>query len=111
MDVWEQPEGGEWSGSGYLNFLTLCERLLSCIPLDCKITVNQHTFIFHGITSDQPVMKPNKTHGHDYSSSKVICTMIYNHPRMGQVAYRRVRNIQGVFGVIIRQCKRVKSEE
>jgi hypothetical protein len=29
---------------------------------------------------------------------------------MGQVAYRRVRNIQGVFGVIIRQCKRVKSE-
>ena len=33
MDVWEQPEGGGGSGSGYLNFSTLCRRLLSCIPL------------------------------------------------------------------------------
>ena len=33
MDVREQPEGGQ-SGSAYWNFLTLCRRLLSCIPLD-----------------------------------------------------------------------------
>ena len=72
-------------------------------------TVDQHTFIFHEITSDHPIMKPNKTCGHDYVSSKVIRTMIYNHPRMGQVAYRSVRNIQGVFGVTHQTTQ--KSEE
>jgi len=35
MDVREQPEGGR-SESGYLNFSTLCRRLLSCIPLVCE---------------------------------------------------------------------------
>jgi hypothetical protein len=39
MDVREQPEGGGGqSGSAYWNFSTLCRRLLSCIPLDAKIT-------------------------------------------------------------------------
>jgi len=79
------------------------------LPTNCKITVDKHTFIFHGITSDHLIMKPNKTCGHDYASSKVICTMIYNHLRMGQVAYRSMRNIQGAFRLICQTMQ--KSEE